>query len=323
MNRPGAIVIGDAAVDTRIQLPDKDVGVGTLKDIRPDLSPGGTVGNTAVALARIGVKVGLVFAVGADGYGDYLKQALSTAGVDIHHVQVVPGRFTLNVIVIIDQSGERYFAVHPADGAASLYYPPAALDLDSLRAAGWLHVSGSGFEHGTTRHTVLKAMAWAKESGVPVSLDLNLRPQTDSLSPDYQETVDRALHYADYVLGSATDEFTLYTGLADGIEAARLVAAGQRTVVARLGHEGCLVITPAGTTEHIPAFTVPVVDTLGAGDVFNAGFIAAGLAGQSVLAAARWGNALAALSVAAAGAAQHLTPEGFAAMLGASPNDKS
>ena len=52
MNRPGAIVIGDAAVDTRIQLPDKDVGVGTLKDIRPDLSPGGTVGNTAVALAR-------------------------------------------------------------------------------------------------------------------------------------------------------------------------------------------------------------------------------------------------------------------------------
>ena len=69
---------------------------------------------------------------------------------------------------------------------------------------------------------------------------------------------------------------------------------GKRTVIARSGDHGCAVITSSGATHHVPAFKVDVVNTLGAGDICNAGFITARLDGRSIVEAARWGNAVAA-----------------------------
>lgn len=315
MTTAKVIIIGDVAVDTMIPLPKSDLGIETIRDIRPRLSIGGTIGNTAVALARLDVDVAMVSAIGEDGYGDFLKRALVEAGIEIRHLHVVPDRFTLNVMVIIDPSGERYFAVHPADGSASLYYPPHRLDLPIIAQADWLHTCGSGFEYGSTREAVIRAMKYANQAGIPVSLDLNLRPQTDSLSEAYQDTLQQAIELSDYILGSAHDEIVFYTGIDDAVEAARALADGKRTVIARFGSQGCLVVTPSGDRFQAPAFKVRVVDTLGAGDVFDAGFIVAKLEGRSLLEAVRCGNALAALSVSYEGATQHLTREALERLL--------
>ena len=111
MSQPGAIVIGDAAVDTPDSAPGQRRGRRHSQRY-----PAGSVtrrhgGATQPSPWPASASKLLSFLpVGADGYGDYLKQALMATGVDIRDVQVVPGRFTLNVIVIIDQSGERYFA---------------------------------------------------------------------------------------------------------------------------------------------------------------------------------------------------------------------
>ena len=309
------VIIGDAAVDTIVRLPESGTGIETLKDIEAELSAGGAVGNTAIALTRLSLKVSLAFAVGADGYGDFLKQTFVEAGVDVSSIEVVPDRFTLNVIVIIDRSGERYFAVHPTVGSASMYYPPNKLDLTSIAQARWLHTSGSSFEYGSTREAIIKAMEYARNVGIPVSLDLNLRPRTNALTTGYREAVRSAIDLADYVFGSAKDEIVFYTGIDNAVEAARALANGKRTVIARSGSRGCVVITSSGDSFHSPAFKVKVVDTLGAGDVFDAGFIAAKLENKSVMEAAQWGNALASLSVAAEGVTQYLARESLERML--------
>jgi sugar/nucleoside kinase (ribokinase family) len=236
-------------------------------------------------------------------------------GVDVGHIQVVPDRFSLNVIVIIDRSGERFFFVHPENGPAARYFPPDALDLSVIAQAAWLHTSGSGFGSGTTREVVLIAMKSAKQGSVPISLDLNLRPETNDLPESYRETVQQAVGMADYVLGSSVDEIAYYTGIEDTVEAAQELAGGKRTVISRLGGRGCMVVSPYGEVGHVPGFKVQVVDTMGAGDIFDAGFITAKLEGLSPIEAARWGNALAALSVSHEGATDQLSQKAMERLL--------
>jgi len=90
---------------------------------------------------------------------------------------------------------------------------------------------------------------------------------------------------------------------------------GERIVVARQGEQGAQVTTPQGSF-HAPAFPAKVVDTLGAGDAFDGGFIAARLAGKGMMEAARWGNAAAALKIGQAGARGLPTFDELRQMLG-------
>ena len=315
MKEKPVLMIGDANLDKVIRLPAADDGMDTLRDLVPKLYAGGTIGNAATALVRLGVNVILACAVGADGYGSYVLRTLADAGVDVRHAHVVPDRFTLTVTIIIDRSGQRYFARYPIDDAASLFYPPDKLELDDIVEAGWLHSSGFVFEDGSTGEAVLQAMKLAKSANIPVSLDLNLRPQSDALPGPYLAAVQRAVEQSDYILGSATDEILLLTGINDPIKASKVLAGGKRTIIARFGPKGALVVAASGEATPVPAFKIEVVDTLGAGDVFDAGFIAAMLDGEPVIEAARWGNALAAISVTHEGAAGHLTREEMEGLL--------
>ena len=324
MQKP-VLMIGDANFDKVIRLPATDSGIDTLRDLVPKLHAGGTVGNAAIAIARLGINVTLACAVGGDGYGDFVLRALADAGVDIRHAHVVQDRFTLTVTVVIDRSGQRYFAIFPPDNPATLFYPSNKLDIDSITQARWLHACGWLAGYSPIGDVILQAMTQAGRAGIPISLDLNLRlrPGSDTLPESYREAVYRAVELSDYVLGSGTDEFTLLTGANDPIEGAMTLAAGKRTVIARFGPDGAIVVTASGDVIPVPAFKTEVVDTLGAGDVYDAGFITAMLEGKSVVEAARWGNALAAISVAHEGAAGHLTREGLETLLASQSTEKT
>ncbi len=309
-------VIGDAAVDMLIQLPKSQQDTTSFNEIRPTLSPGGTAGNTSVTLARLGIDVDMLFAIGSDSYGKYLRRALDQELVNTKHVYVSPDHFTLHVNVIIDHLGERHFAGNPYGEPASVYYPPEKVPIDSIAQSSWLHASGSRFDYGTTPLAILKSMKIAKEHNIPVSLDLNLRNSNNRLSKQYRQAIAKAIDLADYVLGSANDEISLYTQIEDKHTAALALSSGKRTVISRLGENGCLVVTPTGDITLIPAYKVPVVDTLGAGDTYNAGFISAQLDGASTIEAARTGNAIAALCVSNEGVTQNITRETLDALLG-------
>jgi sugar/nucleoside kinase (ribokinase family) len=110
-------------------------------------------------------------------------------------------------------------------------------------------------------------------------------------------------------LGSGPEEIAPLAGLDNVEAAARAMCDGKRVVVARLGADGALAAVPTSASSaepaeivHAPAFPTSVVDTLGAGDAFDAGFVAACLAGGDTHEALRWGNAVAALKIGRPGA---------------------
>lgn len=292
-------MIGDANVDMEIRLPQGGAAA-THGNPEPHLFGGGSAANTAAALARLGVECRFVGTVGNDDYGRLAASSLDDVGVDTRSLEVVSGAPTVMVMVVVPPDGERLIYVWPPSGGAhgSLTVEQAVA---ALTGADWVHVSGICLRVNPARDAVLAAMAKAKASAIPVSLDLNLRLENWGWDDGFRGIVAAAVARADVVMGAASDEIVPLTGIDDPIEAAASLAGSERLVIARIGAAGAIACSKAGVVT-VPSFEVDVRDTVGAGDAFNAGFIAAHLGGADLSESLRWGNAVAALTIAASGA---------------------
>ncbi len=292
------VVIGDANVDLEIRLPTDARPTHANPD--PMMTGGGSAANTAAALGRLEVPTRFVGAVGDDAAGRHATESLARSGVDVTSVQTVSSEPTVMVIVILPPDGERLIYVWPPRGGAH-----SMLDVDvatrAVEDADWVHVSGICLRVTPARDALFAAMDRARELGIPISLDLNLRLENWGWEAGFREVAMGAVERADVVLGSALDEIAPLGDAADPVTAARALGSGERLVVARLGANGAMAITERETTTA-PGFDVPVVDTVGAGDAFNAGFIAARLEHRSVGEALTWGNAVAAATIGRPGA---------------------
>jgi fructokinase/2-dehydro-3-deoxygluconokinase len=298
---PQVIVLGDACVDMVIRLPNYGADTPDLTQSAPQLYGGGSGANVAVALARLGVAVTMVGAVGDDGYGRWLCEDLDREGVDVKGVCPVREAFTPMVMALIEPDGERLVVVWPPEGGAHLHLPTEAINPKWIKSASWLHTTGMCLRASPVRESVLYGMEQARAAGVPVSLDLNMRLELWGLDNETRRTFERAIALSDIVLGNAEEEIRPLTGTDSAAAGAKQLCDGKRIVVARQGSQGALVATPKDIF-HIPAFQVKVVNTLGAGDAFNGGFIAACLAKVGIKEAVRWGNGVAALNISQDGA---------------------
>ena len=198
------LVIGDANVDLTLHVPAR-LPDGRREVHEPVLSGGGTAANTAAALARLGVPVAFVGAVGDDAFGRWVAADLVATGVDVAGMVVVEPA-TCQVIAMIEPDGERSLVVWPPDGGALRWLRPVDVPTDQVVGAAWLHTTGMCLRHAPVRDVVLAAMAAAREAGVPVSLDLNLRVELWGLSDDRRATIEQAVVLADVVLGSGPEE---------------------------------------------------------------------------------------------------------------------
>jgi fructokinase/2-dehydro-3-deoxygluconokinase len=289
------LVGGDTNVDLEIRLPESDADP-THANPDPELFGGGSAANTAAALARLGIACSFVGTVGDDAFGRFAVRSLRDAGVDVAAVRVTKDEPTVTVVAVVKPDGDRLIYVWPPVGGAHAALEPAdALPL--VAHARWLHVSGICLRLSPAREALLATMEDARDRGIPVSFDLNLRLENWGWEEGFRDVVMAAVDLADVVLGSAADEIVPLARTDDSGEAAAAIAGGKRVVVARLGRSGALAASRDGVTEA-PGYEVSVADTLGAGDSFNAGFIAARLEGAAVAGALRWGNAVAALTIA-------------------------
>lgn len=293
------LVVGDANVDLEIHLPSgRHRATHTNPD--PQLFGGGSAANTAAALARMGVECRFAGAVGDDSFGRFAVESLIEAGVDTEHVIVDPGEPTVTVIAVVQPDGERLIYVWPPSGGAHSALEPSHV-VGAVSGSTWLHVSGICLRVEPARDAVLAAMERARADEIPVSFDVNLRLENWGWERGFREVVGAAVERADVVLGAASDEIGALAGIDDAAEAAAALAGDDRLVIARLGAAGAVACT-AHEIWTAPGLDVSVADTVGAGDAFNAGFIAARLGGTNVDDALRWGNAVAGLTVSRTGA---------------------
>ncbi len=308
VTRP-VVVLGDLNVDLTLELPDRGAPASERMVREPRLTGGGTAGNTAAALARLGVPVEFCGSVGDDTFGRWLADDLRACGVGTRGLVVTRDAATCQVIAMVEPDGERYLVVWPTDGGALTRLSPADVDSGLIAGASWLHTTGMCLRQAPIASSVLAGMRLAREAAVPVSLGLNLRLELWDLSPEVLAVMTEAVSLADVVLGSGVEELVPLARAsgfeADGVEAAtRSLAGDARTVVARLGGAGALACVAAGEIVRAPGYPVLLRNPVGAGDAFNGGFIAAHVAGLPLLDALRWGNAVGALKVARDGGAR-------------------
>ena len=244
------VVLGDLNVDLTLDLPDRAVP-------GPN-EPSASRGSRVAALQAtpqppwrgFGVPVEFHGAVGDDGFGRWLADDLIASGVGTRGLVVTNEAPTCQVIAMVEPDGERYLVVWPLDGGALTRLASSQVDRGLIAGAAWLHTTGMCLRASPVAEAVLDAMRVAREAGVPVSLDLNLRLELWGLPDHVRVAVDAAVTLADVVLGSGAEELMPLArawGVAasDPEAAAQAVGAGGATVVARWGRTGRL---PVGRT---------------------------------------------------------------------------
>lgn len=231
---------------------------------------GGSAANTAVGLARHGAPVGLISRVGADQHGQFLQDVLAREGVDAAMVKVDSEH----------QTGLAFAALKPPSDSELLFYcqdcayeqlSVADLDMDALKTAKILVVGASSLSVFASREATFAAMTANRDSGGINVIDVDWRPMlwaNQSIAAQYYRM---AIALADVIIANEP-ELAFVGGSDDPREASQtLLALGPTQVVAKRGGDGVLYF---GRDEerHVPAFSVDVLNTLGAGDGFGAAY---------------------------------------------------
>ena len=285
---PAVAVVGAHILDV-LGRPVEEIppgqGSARLAEIRATAA--GTAAGSAVDLARLGLLVHSFGAVGTDLLGDIVLQALAAGGVDTGGVVRKPGAQTSATILPIRPDGSRP-ALH-VPGATRLL-ELADIDLDAVSGCDALLVGGPDALSGLSAADLTAVVTAAKRAGALVVVDV-LHPG----SPRSLERLAGALALADWFCPNDEQLLALTgrAGLADAI--ADVLALGTGGVAVTLGPDGCLVTDESGQPRPVPALKVPVVDSTGCGDGFNAGFLTGLLAGCEPADAASLGVACGAL----------------------------
>jgi sugar/nucleoside kinase (ribokinase family) len=322
------LVIGDCNPDVMVVGDDVTPAFGQQEKLVEQISLeiGGSASITAVAAARLGLRVGLAAAVGDDPAGRFMLGQLAAEGVDTAPVAVRRDAPT-GMTVALSAGGDR--AILTSTGAVATL---TARDVPSglLAHARHVHVSSYFLVADSLGPGLAGLLGAARAGGASTSLDTNWDPaqrwaderltaalgHVSLLLPNEAEALHlaggalgvaaEALGGADVALGVADAALGLADaalGVADAatLEQAvsALTAAGPRLVV-KLGERGALCFD--GTRRYLAAPPpVPVTDTTGAGDCFNAGVIAGLLAGEDLPSAVALGCAVGAASTRAPG----------------------
>jgi fructokinase len=256
----GSIVVAGEALVDLVPTP--------AGDLRPHL--GGGPYNTARTLARLERPVSFLGCVSADGFGDRLRAGLAEDGVRLDAVAGTDLPTTL-ALVEMDESGSAGYRFYTEATSAPALTPEAALAVLPEPLA-ILHVGTLGLVLEPLA-TAVSAVVERVAGSALVVVDPNCRP---ALIPDrtaYRRRLAGILARSHVVKASVEDLAWLEPGLPPASAARTLLEDGPRVALVTLGGEGALVVTHAAE-QTVAAPTVPVVDTIGAGDAFAGGFVA-------------------------------------------------
>ncbi|MFB7498852.1 sugar kinase [Streptomyces sp. NPDC056161] len=251
------------------------------------LSVAGAESNVAMYLADHGIPVSWLSALGADPLGDKVRAAVAAAGVDVTHVRTDPDRPTGLLVKDPGPTGTRVRYYRSGSAASAL--GPGLLDREPVRGAALLHFTGiTPALSSSCRDLVTRALAGPGAARPhAVSFDVNHRAALwpDGTAPDVLRTLaDRA-----DIVFVGLDEAQDIWGAGLTLPDLRRLLPGPRILVVKDGARAATAVSRGGTCT-VPALRTRVVEPVGAGDAFAAGFLAGLLRGGSTTYALRLGH---------------------------------
>jgi 2-dehydro-3-deoxygluconokinase len=285
---------------------------------RWDVHYGGDTLNVALHLTRLGYDVAYLTALGGDPFAGAMRGAWGREGMDVSLVLADPERTTGLYSIETDERGERRFSYWRGESAARRMFLAPGID-NALATAGradllFFSLISLAILHDEGREMVLNLARQVRVGGGKVAFDSNYRPRLWERPETARIWRDRAAAVATFGLPSLDDE----KRLGEGTETAEMVRDhwltwGCKEVVVKLGSGG--IMLPGGTVAQ-PDAQLHALDTSGAGDAFDAGYLAARLRGCPPEQAAAHGQRLAGWTVMRQGAIperDHAAP--YAAMV--------
>jgi fructokinase len=254
---------GDALIDF---VPEK------AADGRDAFVPvvGGSCLNIAVAMARLGAPTGFVGGVSTDMFGEMIAAHLSASVVDLRYVERAPRETTLAFVRFVD--GEPHYAFYDETTACRLWsYRAGAIPFPAIDA---LHVGSVPLVNEPSSGNFL-ALFQAAKGLTTLSFDPNCRPSLVSDKAAYAARMAEFASLADVIRLSDMDFDFLFGGDDFDDRAARWLNEGAKLVVVTRGGEGVVAWHRTAGKVAVPAPKVDVVDTIGAGDTFQAGMLVA------------------------------------------------
>lgn len=303
------ICLGRAAVD----LYGHQTG-GRLEDMQSFAKYlGGSSGNLAAGLARLGCRSSMLTRVGDEHMGRFVREALQREGVDVSHVVTDPRRMTGLVLLGISDR-DSFPHIFFRENCADMAVDTADFDEAYIASSRALSITGTHISTASTYAAVRQAIDYARTNNTKVILDIDYRPVLWGLvsagggeeryiaSDAASQRIQSLLADCDLLVGTE-EEIRIAGGVQDTLAALRTIRAQSKaTIVLKRGPLGCTVFDDA-IPEHIDdgisvaGVQVEVLNVLGAGDAFLSGFLSAWLNNEDWKTCATHGNACGALVV--------------------------
>lgn len=260
---------GEALID---MIPPVDGSIGFVPHT------GGAVFNTAIALGRLGVPVGLLAGLSRDMFGDQLRTALARDEVDAR-LTITSDRPSTLAFVQLNEGHARY-SFFDENSAGRMLQPEDMPTLPAQVSALFFGGISLACAPSADAYAALLQQQGAERA---VMIDPNIRPSFIENEPRYRQRLTSMLARADIVKVSDEDLDWIVPG-DSGFEpkARNLLDLGPRIVIGTQGARGAMAFVTAGEALQVDAQATQVVDTVGAGDTFNAGLLAS-LSDQGLL----------------------------------------
>jgi sugar/nucleoside kinase (ribokinase family) len=284
------LVLADVNPDL-ILVGDVEPGFGQVERIVEDarLTVGGSGAIVACGAARLGLRTAICGVVGDDVFGRFMRDEIERRAVDVGGLVVEPGRPT-GLTVVLARPGDRAILTRPGT-IADLHAD--RIDRGMLDAARHVHVA-SYFLQDALRPGLPVLFERVRANGATTSVDPNWDP-----SERWDDGLLDLLRATDVFLPNAQEAIRISGGASEEA-AARTLAAHAGVVVVKTGADGAIAASGDGLL-RAPAATGETVDATGAGDAFDAGFLASRLAGDPLERSLAIANACGALSMRALG----------------------
>lgn len=234
-------------------------------------NPGGAPANVLVALSKLGKNTAFLGMVGRDKFGVFLKNVLVENNVNTEGLKFSESVNTTLAFVHLEKDGDRVFSFYRNPGA-DMMLTKEDLNFELIENSKIFHFGSLSLTSEPSRSATLAAVTFAKENGLIISYDPNLRPLLWSSLDIAKQQIISCLKYAD-ILKISEEEFHFITGISDlDVGTELLYNRGISIILITLGEEGCYYKYKGGSG-IVKGYKVNTIDTTGAGDGFLGGVL--------------------------------------------------